>query len=92
MAPDPRRGTADAIGTMKLNIPTEPKTESKGPAMKTRVIVHRSLLRGTFYILAALSLIAYLLPAVTASPPYTFTPRRWEFESRPFLVLPAPFL
>ncbi|MBK7046836.1 MAG: hypothetical protein IPH48_10055 [bacterium] len=31
--------------------------------MKTRVIVHRSLLRGTFYILAALSLIAYLLPA-----------------------------
>jgi hypothetical protein len=48
---------------MKLNIPTEPQTESKGPAMKTRVIVHRSLLRGTFYILAALSLIAYLLPA-----------------------------
>lgn len=31
--------------------------------MKTRAIVHRSLMRGTLMILAALILIAYLLPA-----------------------------
>jgi hypothetical protein len=33
-----------------------------------------------------------MLPALTRSPPYTFTPRFWEFESRPLRVLPAPFL
>src|SRR6478672_10988183 len=31
-------------------------------------------------------------PALTSWPPYRFTPRRWEFESRPFLVEAAPFL
>lgn len=31
--------------------------------MKTRAIVHRSLLRGTLTILAAMTLLAYLLPA-----------------------------
>ena len=31
-------------------------------------------------------------PARTAWPPHTFTPRRCEFESRPFFVLPPPFL
>src|SRR5688572_12121500 len=33
-----------------------------------------------------------MLPALTTSPPYFFTPRRCEFESRPFLVDPCPFL
>src|SRR4051794_13774267 len=31
-------------------------------------------------------------PALTTWPPKRFTPRRWEFESRPFLVEAAPFL
>lgn len=31
-------------------------------------------------------------PAFTGWPPYTLTPRRLDCESRPFLVLPAPFL
>src|SRR4051794_8446907 len=31
-------------------------------------------------------------PALTSWPPKRFTPRRWEFESRPFLVEAAPFL
>jgi hypothetical protein len=31
-------------------------------------------------------------PALTGWPPYTFTPRDFAFESRPFLVDPAPFL
>src|SRR5919106_256440 len=31
-------------------------------------------------------------PALTAWPPNRFTPRRWELESRPFLVEAAPFL
>src|ERR1700755_41334 len=31
-------------------------------------------------------------PALTTWPPYRFTPSRWEFESRPFLVDAAPFL
>src|SRR3954451_19668079 len=31
-------------------------------------------------------------PALTSWPPYRFTPRRWELESRPFLVEAAPFL
>src|SRR5690349_16478657 len=32
------------------------------------------------------------LPPGTSWPPNTFTPNRWEFESRPFLELPNPFL
>jgi hypothetical protein len=32
------------------------------------------------------------LPALTVSPPNFFTPNRFAFESRPFFVLPAPFL
>src|ERR1043166_595625 len=31
-------------------------------------------------------------PPGTSWPPKTFTPRRCEFESRPFLELPNPFL
>src|SRR3954453_8261757 len=31
-------------------------------------------------------------PALTSWPPKRFTPSRWEFESRPFLVDAAPFL
>lgn len=31
-------------------------------------------------------------PGFTGWPPYTFTPRLWPLESRPFLVLPPPFL
>jgi len=31
-------------------------------------------------------------PGLTTSPPYFFTPRRFEFESRPFRVEPCPFL
>src|SRR4051794_17496868 len=31
-------------------------------------------------------------PALTTWPPYRLTPRRWELESRPFLVDAAPFL
>lgn len=31
-------------------------------------------------------------PALTGCPPNTFTPRRFDSESRPFLVEPAPFL
>src|SRR3954447_14213280 len=31
-------------------------------------------------------------PALTSWPPYRLTPRRWELESRPFLVDAAPFL
>src|SRR6201989_1668094 len=31
-------------------------------------------------------------PALTSWPPYRLTPRRWELESRPFLVEAAPFL
>src|SRR4029079_5046488 len=31
-------------------------------------------------------------PALTSWPPYRFTPRRCELESRPFLVDAAPFL
>lgn len=31
-------------------------------------------------------------PAPTGCPPYTFTPRRLDTESRPFFVEPAPFL
>src|SRR5216684_1345928 len=31
-------------------------------------------------------------PPGTICPPKTFTPRRWAFESRPFLELPNPFL
>jgi len=31
-------------------------------------------------------------PAVTYSPPYALTPSLLEFESRPFLVEPVPFL
>src|SRR6476659_7048217 len=31
-------------------------------------------------------------PAPTTWPPYRFTPRRWEFESRPLRVDDAPFL
>src|SRR5690349_24482974 len=33
-----------------------------------------------------------MLPALTTSPPYRFTPSRWELLSRPFLVEPCPFL
>src|SRR6516162_2401368 len=33
-----------------------------------------------------------MLPASTCSPPKRFTPRRLEWESRPFLVLPPAFL
>src|SRR5262245_35074038 len=33
-----------------------------------------------------------MLPALANSPPYTFTPRRWPALSRPFRVLPCPFL
>src|SRR5579862_1034509 len=33
-----------------------------------------------------------MCPAVTRSPPKRFTPRRWELESRPLRVEPAPFL
>src|SRR5207248_2815561 len=32
------------------------------------------------------------VPAVTAWPPNAFTPRRLASESRPFLVVPPPFL
>ena len=31
-------------------------------------------------------------PAVTSVPSYTLTPRRWAFESRPFLVEPPPLV
>ncbi len=31
-------------------------------------------------------------PAFTGWPPYTLTPLRFDTESRPFLVDPAPFL
>ena len=33
-----------------------------------------------------------IFPAVTNCPPYLFTPSLFALESRPFLVLPAPFL
>src|SRR5690625_3848067 len=33
-----------------------------------------------------------ILPAVTASPPKRFTPRRFDWESRPLRVLPPAFL
>src|SRR5437764_10362839 len=33
-----------------------------------------------------------IAPAVTSWPANTFTPRRWAFESRPFLDEPSPFL
>src|ERR1035438_6760815 len=31
-------------------------------------------------------------PPVTCSPPNSFTPRRWEWESRPLRLEPTPFL
>jgi hypothetical protein len=31
-------------------------------------------------------------PALTSSPPYRFTPRRWLALSRPFRELPCPFM
>src|SRR5580765_5264057 len=33
-----------------------------------------------------------MLPALMSSPPYDFTPRRFDSESRPFLELPPAFL
>jgi hypothetical protein len=33
-----------------------------------------------------------MLPADTVWPPKAFTPRRFDCESRPFLLEPTPFL
>src|SRR6266403_2743081 len=33
-----------------------------------------------------------MLPALATWPPYTFTPRRWPWLSRPLRLLPCPFL
>ncbi len=38
------------------------------------------------------SCLTMMPPAPIGCPPYTFTPRRLELESRPFFVDPAPFL
>lgn len=38
------------------------------------------------------SCLTMMAPALIGWPPYCFTPRRLLFESRPFLVEPAPFL
>ena len=38
------------------------------------------------------SCLTMMPPAPIGCPPYTFTPRRLELESRPFFVEPAPFL